>query len=401
MRRTAIVVLLLFSMKEFYLKIYGCKVNQYYAEVVRSSLLQSGFVERKNPCSRNILFACSVTETAEKQSELWVRKLKDRGEVMVGGCLGDRANEGKAILDELGINPQPYPTERIRARPTVLVQTGCRRFCSYCKVNLMRGCPRGRSFSEILEEVKILEDQGYREVVLTGISLGCYEHNIFKLIELLLENTSELRFRLGSLNPQDLIENIDELNIFKHSRICNHIHLSLQSGSEQVLAQMNRKYSPGEVEHSLKYLRSVQEICLGLDVICGFPTETGKNFQETVSILEKISPSYLHVFPYSPRKGTLAALLEDKVGNQLRLNRARQIRLMAAKFRHDYSRRNLGKTLSVVVETFGKSRLTGTSENYMKVKIVNYPGEVKIRQTVKVEINGMDNKNLIGIAPAI
>ena len=386
-------------MKEYYLKIFGCKVNQYYAEVVRSSLLQSGFVERTKPCSLNIVFACSVTEPAERQTGLTLRRLEDRGKVKVGGCFNDRAVEGKSILEELGVNPQPYPTERIRTRPTVLVQTGCQRFCSYCKVNLMRGCPRQRSVAEILDEVKYLENKGFKEVVLTGISLGCYKPGVFPLLKILLDNTSSVRFRLGSLNPLDVIGREDNLDVFRHPRVCSHLHLSLQSGSEQVLAQMNRDYSPEEVEHSVKYLRSVDDISLGLDVICGFPTETKKNFQETVDFLKKIQPSYLHVFPYSSREGTLASLLEDKVGQELRLNRARKIRSMGAKFRQSYHRRNIDKLLEVVLEIEDKTGLTGTSGNYLKVKITRYLEDIKLSQMVKVEITGMDSGTLIGIVP--
>ncbi len=381
----------------FYFKIFGCKVNQYRAERLRSSLLASGYNEAQSAEEADIsfVFSCSVTKEAQRQSYSMVRKLsKNCGNVKILGCSGEKLFDVD-ILD-IDFKYEKYPTSRLRTRPVVVIQEGCDRFCSFCKVNYLRGRPISRDKKSILEEILFLEKKGYNEVILSGISLGKYQGGLSILLKYLLKNTDSIRFRLGSLNPEDIILDKNFTDSFSDERLCSHIHLSLQSASEKVLFDMRRYYKPEFVKNSMDNIRKIKKNCsFGFDLIAGFPTEREEDFQKTLNFLKAIKPSYLHVFPFSRRYGTLANLMRDRVGDMERKSRALVLRTLGEKLKQNYLKSLVGSEEEVIIEKEKDGFYIGTGRTYTTVIIKNEE-HIKIGDMVSVKIIEVLKNKLIG-----
>ncbi len=398
----------------------GCKVNQYETQGMREVLERAGAkaVSSKKPASDEVDFVvintCTVTAEADKENKYWIRRAKrdhPQARIIVTGCgvVRDRAsiealpevdlvlaqhekdNIADRLLEACG-NPslqdapvfsrsrQEYTPLSIsesegHTRAFVKIQDGCNHACSFCKVVLVRGRSRSRELADILDEIKRLRDSGYSEIVFAGIQLGAYgldfkDENI-RLIEV-LEAASQIegieRLRLSSIEPTDvspeLIRALGEI-----SKCCHHLHIPLQSGDDEILKGMNRRYRRAFYIDLIARLKDqMPDFSLTLDVMAGFPGETEDYFQNTIALLEAVKPLKCHVFPYSRREGTMAARLED-VPDEILQERVLRLKAVGERLGRAELAPYIGKTLPILVERSKKNAVLrqGLSTNYLKV----------------------------------
>lgn len=369
--------------RTFSLKVFGCKVNQYNAERLGYALESTGYVKTHSRADVSVVYACSVTEEARRESISEIKKReKLSGKVFVTGCLGEKAGNGGEILKELGIERPESFKRRNRARPVVSVQEGCSSFCSYCIVNILRGRPFFRSSESVASELSLLETAGYSEAVIAGISLGKIEIGLGLYLKKLLKGTKTISLRIGSLNPGDIRGDSHFIEALADDRIMPHIHVSLQSGSRRVLRDMMRNYEPEEVFNLFKTFRELrQNPGLGIDIIAGFPTESRSDHLETVEFLKELSPTFAHVFPFSPRKGTLANLFPDIVGSAERTKRALQIRDIVKNLNAGFLKSLVGEQRSAVVEKSTGKKYILRTDNYVTVEAQS---DKKIKNSSKI-----------------
>ena len=326
----------------------GCKVNSYESNFMKEALVKNGFsfCNLNEKCDILILNTCTVTDTSDKKSLKEVRRLKRENPNAILVVCGCSVQNDKTKYDDLGINilmgninksnivsiiekylddntPVEYvaktrdlPFENMEVdisdhtRAYIKIEDGCDNFCSYCIIPFVRGKKRSKDFSLVLREVQHLANNGYKEIVLTGIDTGGYESNGKDLTDLIHEmskiNGIE-RIRQSSIEITQINEKfINELK--NNKKICDHIHIPLQSGSDSILKLMNRKYDLKYFFDKIDMIRSVRpDISITTDVIVGFPGETEEMFLETMETCKKINFSKIHAFPYSERKGTKAS----------------------------------------------------------------------------------------------
>lgn len=421
----------------------GCRLNQYETQAIREQFLKAGYQETEADREADLLVlnTCTVTNESDKESRYLIRKFhreNPSAKIAVTGCYVERneteikslpgvtltvLNRQKSEMVELfavgaGLKPAPtcvsyeIPSKRAytplnisrfegKTRAFIKVQDGCNHACSFCKVVLVRGPARSRELNDIVEEAKRLAGEGFKEVVLTGIQLGSYGYDLKKrqMLRDVIEQLSLIdgleRIRLSSIEPTDVTDEMIEL-MARNDKVCPHLHIPLQSGDDEILERMNRRYRRdffGELIQ--KITARVSDFVLTTDVMIGFPGETAGQFENTVQILFETMPYKLHIFPYSRREGTRAALFSDLTdGNEM--NRRRDILLsQEAVFRKKVQERYLDQTLNVLTEE-GNCKVgwvTGRSANYLKVR---FPGERLPGLNYRVEITDIDGADLIG-----
>lgn len=289
-------------------------------------------------------------------------------------------------------------TEKTRA--VIKVQDGCDRFCSYCVIPYARGKVRSRSPKNVLNEIKEIAKNGIKEVVITGIHVASYGKdfkNNYRLIDL-LEEINKIegieRIRLGSIEPLLITEEFVN-RLVKLEKICHHFHLSLQSGSDSTLKRMNRRYTISEFEEIAKRLRNVyNDVILTTDVIVGFPGETEEEFSETYSFLNKIKFYKMHIFKYSPRKGTKAELMENQIPGNIKETRSKELIELSDKNEEYYLKKYIGKNVEVLFEEKDGDYYKGHTSNYI---IVKAKSDIDICNKIKnVEIEDIGELYLIG-----
>ncbi len=273
-------------------------------------------------------------------------------------------------------------TEKTRA--VVKIQDGCDRFCSYCIIPYARGRVRSRKLENVIEEAKKIVENGIKEIVITGIHIASYGKDFNENIKLidLLENLNKVdglhRIRLGSLEPTIVTEEFAE-RLSKLDKICDHFHLSLQSGCDETLSRMNRKYTTKEFENVTKILRKYfPNVLLTTDIIVGFPGETDNEFKETYKFLEKIAFYKMHVFKYSPRKGTKAAIMPNQIDGAIKEQRSRKLIELSNKNEKNYNHSYIGKQVEVLFEEKNGNYYKGHTKNYMMVMLEGEKLENKI-----------------------
>ena len=254
-------------------------------------------------------------------------------------------------------------------RAEIKIQDGCDRFCTYCIIPYARGPVRSRKIDEIMEETKKLADSGIKEIVITGIHVSSYGKELKEDISLIdvLERINDIdkiqRIRLGSLEPIIITEDFVS-RLKKLSKICNHFHLSLQSGCDETLKRMNRRYTTEEFKAIVKLLRdNIKDVALTTDVIVGFPGETDEEFNQTVTFLDEVKFSKMHIFKYSPRKGTKAANFPNQVDGKIKAERSDILIEMSEKNEKEFASRYIGKSIEVLFENESEGHTT----NYIKV----------------------------------
>lgn len=360
----------------------GCKVNKAESDSMTAHLLATGNeLVGLDEADAIIINTCTVTGDAEKKTRKAVRRAlreNTHARVMVTGCAAAISPDFYRALDSrveiiekaafLSTDPACRTGLAFSARVSVKVQDGCDHACTYCIVHVARGKAFSRPLDEIVAEVKALERAGIREVMLSGIDLGSYRFEkqaLDALLSTLIEATHEMRFRISSVEPASLTSATIERIAQAEGRICRHLHLPLQSGSNKVLKEMNRPYS---AEFYLRLCEDIYDalptLALSTDIICGFPGETDVEFEETLLLAKQARFSKIHAFRYSMREGTPAAARCDQIDPSTKEQRLKRLLALARDLRKEDGLRRIGTSEAVLIEAPG----TGMSESYFKVE---------------------------------
>jgi len=379
----------------------GCKLNQAETESLAWQLRDRGYVivESAEMADVYVLNTCTVTHVADRKARHLLRlarRANPRATIGATGCYAQRAPgelESLGVVDIVLGNQEKHrlaevlggrsdlpgdPGRRIgdyrgRTRSLVKIQEGCSSYCSFCVVPYTRGEERSRPPEEVVEEVRHRVGAGYREVVLTGTKVGAYRWDgeahsgLARLVAHVLRETGVERLRLSSVQPGDLTP--DLLSLWADSRLCPHLHMPLQSGSQAVVERMNRGYSIADYERAVSLARqAVPGLAVTTDVIVGFPGETEAEFEESLRFCRRMGFADIHVFPYSARPGTPAAALPGQVDERVKRDRARRMLELARQSARRFRQELMGSTALVLWEgQVGHSVWSGLTPNYVRV----------------------------------
>ena len=423
----------------------GCKVNQFESASFISSFQDRGceLVSLEEPADIFVINTCAVTARAGQQSRQMIRKvIRDNPEaqLVVTGCYAQMAAE--ELLDIVQENPIAIvgngnkhrlvdtaldealpdmvmltgkitrqqnicrlPVRRFvgRTRAWLRIQDGCNNFCTYCIVPYTRGPSRSLGLAEVLEQATVFADEGYLELVITGINVGKYGldleegEDIYSLLDTLCTQFSDIRIRLSSIEPIEVREPLLALMI-GHPNFVPHLHIPLQSGDDSVLARMNRRYTAATFARVVEKIHAQQpSVAIGCDILTGFPGEDEQAADNTWQLLSGLPISYLHVFPYSIRPGTLAAEMGNQVAGPVKDERAARLRKLGRQKREQFYTRHIGTEQRVLVERRNSRSglLQGFSENYIPVQ---FQGEDDcIRSVVRVQIERIVDGQPLGV----
>lgn len=395
----------------------GCKVNQFETETMEGLFLQRGYelVPFAETADVYVINTCSVTSLSDKKSRQMIRRaLRQNPKAIIAavGCYAQAAPDEVSSLEGIRVVLGTHDRAKIvdlveqamdedgvlknvsdimkaedfediplfgvpaRTRAFLKIQEGCENFCSYCIIPYTRGPVRSRSLESLRHEAKKLIEKGFLEIVLTGIHLGAYGRDLSKKGDIvnLADAAREAltipglkRLRLGSLESIELSEELFEL--MRHDeRFCRHLHLPLQSGSDEILKAMNRHYDTAEFAGLIqKVEQAVPGVAISTDIIVGFPGETETHFEESLAFAEKMGFSRMHVFPYSPRAGTVAARRNDQVPEHVKKERVHRMQQLAEQKAKDFHKGFLGHTTRVLFETNTDGITDGLTDNYIRV----------------------------------
>ena len=407
---------------------------------MKQKFLQNNYeiVDFEEKADVYVVNTCTVTNIADRKSRQILRRVKQINPdaiLVVTGCYVQVAKEQLEKIDEIDIilgnnekseiikyidqfnkkeevisevltqrefvefGPTIY-TEKTRA--VIKVQDGCDRFCSYCIIPYARGRVRSRKLENVIEEVKEIANQGFKEIVVTGIHVASYGKDLKENIGLidLLEEINKIdgieRIRLGSLEPTLITEEfVDRLS--KLDKICDHFHLSLQSGCDETLSRMNRRYTTGEFRKTTNLLKKVYpNVALTTDIIVGFPGETDEEFDKTYKYLKEIDFYMMHIFKYSQRQGTKAAIMKNQIDGKIKEERSNKLIELSNENRKRHNSKYLGKNLKVLFEEKDGKYIKGHTTNYIVVKVES--NNEDIENTIKnVKITNIEDEDLIGI----
>ena len=420
----------------------GCKVNQYETNGMLQKFKTAGYeiVDFNEYSDIYIINTCTVTNMADKKSRQMLRRVKEinKNSLLIAvGCYAQVAKDVLEKIDEIDLilgnnekadivnfvedyfktNQKKYETSSVmeqkeyvdfgsityteKTRAVIKVQDGCDRFCSYCIIPYARGRVRSRNPESVLEEIKEIACNGIKEVVITGIHVASYGKDLkngYKLIDL-LEDINKIegikRIRLGSLEPTIITEEfVDRLK--KLAKICDHFHLSLQSGCDETLKRMNRRYTTSEFEETTKLLRAAfPDVKLTTDVIVGFPGETDEEFTTTYEFLKKIKFYKMHIFKYSVRSGTRAEKMPDQIPAEIKEARSKKLLELSDINEYEYNKNEIGKETLILFEEREGEYFKGHSANYLYVK-AKTPENVE-NKILKVKlIEAKENLDIIG-----
>lgn len=390
----------------------GCKVNQYETNAMMQKMIEAGYkvVDFETKADIYIINTCTVTNMADKKSRQMLRRVKEinpEAILVAVGCYAQVAKEKLEQIPEidliLGINEKNdivkyveqaskntyvsdvlHQTEFLdfgdvtyteKTRAVIKVQDGCNQFCSYCIIPYARGCIRSRKPESVIKEITDVAKEGIKEVVITGIHIASYgkdfntEYRLIDLLEEIQKVNGIQRIRLGSLEPTLITEEF-VTRLKKLSKICDHFHLSLQSGCDETLKRMNRKYTTDQFRHVVELLRNAYpEVHLTTDVIVGFPGETEEEFNKTYEFLKEIKFYKMHVFKYSPRSGTVAAKMPNQIDGNIKEERSNKLIELSDENEKEYNQKYIGKEVEVLLEEREGEYLKGHTTNYMVVKM--------------------------------
>jgi threonylcarbamoyladenosine tRNA methylthiotransferase MtaB len=391
---------------------FGCKVNQYESQVIRERLLREGFCEvevDENPAFL-IINTCTVTEEAFRESIRTVRKFAKNacygtGEIWVTGCaLRSNYEDFEKIprvkvLKKYAVEDETITYLKGHTRAYIKVQDGCNLNCSFCIIPKVRGKTKSKKFEDVLREAEILAQNGYKEIVLTGIHLGSYGRDIYRisrfveLIEKILEIKGIERLRLSSLEVNEVTPGL--IQLMRASRkLCPHLHIPLQSGDDKILRAMNRHYTAMDFVKRIDFIKSNIENCaITTDIIVGFPTEERRNFENTLEVCRLIGFSRMHIFPYSRREGTTSAGLSETVSPLEKKARLKELERLCDEMRFSFHKRFLGKVVSILVED-GNGKPSGYSERYIKTYVDG--DNIGCNQIVDVVVKSVNSRFVIG-----
>ncbi len=422
--------------------VLGCKVNQAEAAAMARVLREAGYRVDRDAADPDLIVVntCCVTSRAEGKSRRTVQRLANlypRASLMITGCLAEvnpSAFEGlHPNLRVLGTFEKDHFREHVgrrsyfekrfgaqqsttfgdialtategKARAFLKVQDGCSQGCSYCIVPRARGPSRSLAPGKVTEYARRMEHQGFAEIVLSGVHLGIYGRDLRprltldNLLERLLDACPGVRFRLSSVEPQEISPRLIEL-VGGHPRVCRHFHIPLQSGDDSILKRMGRPYDACMIERLVTAIRgSSSETCVGMDVMVGFPGETDESFLRTRYLIERLRPAYLHVFPFSPRPGTRAASFTPRVADAVMRRRVEELRALSDRFRFAFCRGFVGKVLTVIPEKGSdpdKETILARSDNYIRLEV---PQSLlpKDKKSFPVTVEKVDGNEVWGV----
>lgn len=424
----------------------GCKVNQYETNAMEQQFIQNGYkiVENTEKADIYVINTCTVTNMADRKSRQMLRRVKEINQsavIVVCGCYAQVAKKELEQIPEvdiiLGINEKNKIVQIVeeylanqnniievadvskqkefldfgdvtyteKNRAVIKVQDGCNMFCSYCLIPYARGRIRSRKIENVVSEIKKIAKQGIKEVVITGIHVASYgkdfENENIRLINLLEEiNKIEgiARIRLSSLEPTIVDEEFAQ-RLSKLEKICDHFHLSLQSGCDATLKRMNRKYTTARYKEATEILRKYYPNAnFTTDVIVGFPGETDEEFNQTYKFLKEIEFYKMHIFKYSPRKGTVAEKLPNQVDGNIKEERSKKLIELSNNMQNEKNSQYIGKTVKVLFEEYENGYYKGHTTNYMVVKVPEKEQDGFIDNIKDIEIteNDTQTEELIG-----
>lgn len=395
---------------KFNIVTFGCKVNQYESNMMKERMLSSNFFYTEELNSANIIIVntCSVTNVADKKCLKMIRRIKreyPEAILVVAGCSSQNkqqeyedldidiliGNKDKSIINELikeyidtkkryvkFYNDRDLGFEDMliddynHVRAFIKIEDGCDNFCSYCIIPYVRGSVRSKSFEKVLEEAKHLALHGHKEIVLTGIHTGHYEdsgHDLTDLINELSKIEELKRIRISSIEITELNDKFLDM-LGKNDKVCNHLHIPLQAGSDEILKRMNRKYDLKYYEEKINKIRNIRpDISISTDIIVGFPYETEELFTSTLKFSEKMKFSKIHVFPYSVRKGTAAATMPEQIDESIKKDRVKRLMALSEKMEEEYYNKFKGKSLDILVEEVNDNVSIGHTSNYLKIEV--------------------------------
>lgn len=392
----------------------GCKVNQYESEAIAELFAEKGYevVSVEDTADIYIINTCTVTNFGDKKSRQLIRKVKRQNENAVVAVVGCYAQTAPKELEEImGVNLvigtkdkskivelveayqqeqgvcnyvtdimhertfEPLSIQKLsnRTRAYLKIQDGCSQFCSYCIIPYARGPIRSRDPKDVVEEVKRLAENGFKEVVLTGIHVASYGKDLktVTLIDIIkqvhdVEGIERIRF--SSIEPNVVTETFAQ-EMAKLPKVCDHFHLSLQSGCDKTLKEMNRKYDTIQYRKAAQILRKyLPDVALTTDVIVGFPGETEQDYAQSKAFAQEMQFSKIHVFPYSPKKGTPAAERKDQLQNAVKQTRSQDLIAISDNMAEAFVKAHIGKMMSVLYErAVGENVYEGHTTNYIKV----------------------------------
>ena len=421
----------------------GCKVNQYETEAMLELFEKEGYekAETEDYADVYVINTCTVTHMSDRKSRQYIRRMKKKNPdaiIAVVGCYSQVSPEEILSIDEvnlvMGTNDRKKIVEEVKkidasrkvstvddimkvkafeeieinktngkTRAFMKIQDGCDRYCSYCIIPYARGRVRSRDLESIVKEVENLASNGYKEVGLTGIHVASYGKDIkdsdIKLLDVIKQiNDIEgiERIRLSSVEPilftDEFVEAVSTMD-----KVCPHYHLSLQSGCDETLKRMKRRYTTEEYKAIVDRLRAaIPNVSITTDVIVGFPGETNEEFDKTYEFLKDIELTHMHVFKYSPRKGTPAATMENQVDPSTKHDRSEKLLQLNEENFNKFGQKMLDKEFNVLFEQkVGDNKYEGLTENYVKV-IVESDNDIS-EQILKVKIKDVKNEFLEGI----
>ena len=425
---------------------FGCRLNQYDTEAIRTLVDEAGGWETAGPhdaADVHVVNTCSVTARADATARKAIRRINadhPGAKIVVAGCYAQRAPEELAALPGVAlvvgaadrarvaelvarleddappvVAVSPISTAKSfldvpitemteHSRAFVKVQEGCNESCTFCIVPRTRGASRSRAPASVLDQVRRLVDAGYVEVVLTGVHLGDYgldlsgrRRRLPDLVERILEIEGIERFRLSSIEPASLGDGIIAL-MAGSPKFARHFHVPFQSGSDAVLARMKRRYRAAEFADLLaRIVERVPDCGIGTDAICGFPGETDEDFLRTFESVEKLPITYVHAFTYSPRPGSEAEHFTGEVPGEIGKRRTRALKRLSAEKHRRFAQKHVGRTVDVLVEPArrgGTARIGGWTDNYLRVDLGEGEADARI---APVEITGLDGDGLKGV----
>ena len=405
-------------MKRYSVATLGCRTNQYESQAWSDQLNQMGLIraqegEEADLC---IVNTCTVTHSADSASRHQIRSLlrsHPQARILVTGCMAESAAQELMAIDARieivpnakkedlleGIFPEELPEFQIQAfeghtRAFVKVQDGCNSFCTYCIIPYVRGRSRSRTIGEVVREVEGLVAHGHQEVVLTGINVGDFdgqgEGNLAALVRAVDQVSGLKRLRISSIDPDEVNDELADA-VLTGRTTCPSMHLVLQSGSNAILKRMNRKYTRQQFMEAVEKMQARNpDFTVTTDLIVGFPGESDADFADTLELVRQVDFAKIHVFPYSPRKRTRAALYPNQIGPELLQKRKSELLRAAEERAFQVRERFIGRSMSVLMEEGGE----GHTENFLRVLLPGYPANT----LVQVKLVANQPEGLVGVA---
>jgi len=417
--------------KKFKVVTLGCRTNQYESQAYADQLVRLGYAQAEEGESAEICIVntCTVTESADSSSRYQIRHLARENpgsKLVVTGCLAERLPQEIQAMPEVSLVvsnkdkedllSQVFPDQEIpeftidhfaaHTRAFVKVQDGCNSYCTYCIIPYVRGRSRSRTVAEVVREVEQLIANGYKEVVLTGINIGDFDGapqegekpaRLSDLIRAVDAIDGLERLRVSSIDPDEVDEDLADA-ILNGKKTCHSMHIVLQSGSNVILKRMNRKYTREIFLDTVeKLLKASPDFTFTTDIIVGFPGESEADFQDTLDIMEKVRFAKVHMFPYSERKRTRAALYPNKVPAQIINERKQKLLRLAEKISFDLRSQFVGRTMAVLTESdedLIEGHISGHTENFLTVCVPK--ADIKPNTLIQVQLIENSPKGLIG-----